>query len=140
MKTNKIRISTDYDSTLTKPSVQKFVTQLIKQGHEVWICTSRFADEFATYSNSDLYEIAEQVGIPKQRIQFMNMADKAEFLNGKDFKFHLDDDSYELKVINEETDVIGINVFGNKTWKRKCQEILRIHKKIKIRNEIHSRK
>ena len=125
MKNKPIRISFDFDSTMTKPSVQKFATQMVNQGHEVWICTSRFSDNFSRWGNSDLYQVAEVVGISIDRIKFMNMADKYEFFIDNDFLFHLDDDSVEIELINENTDTVGINVFGNKTWKRKCNVLLK---------------
>lgn len=120
------KISFDFDSTLDRQVIQDFAFSLIKKGYEVWVCTSRFDDESAPRPkwNDDLYLVTDKLGIPRERIQFMNMNDKYEFFKNSGFTWHLDDDWAELNYINTETDVKGISCFGNKNWKQQCKDLL----------------
>jgi len=40
-----MKVSFDFDGTLSKKDVQKFAKELVEEGHEVWIVTSRFSNE-----------------------------------------------------------------------------------------------
>lgn len=134
-----MKISFDFDGTLSKPSVQEYAKELVDKGFEVWIVTRRFeSTEMYTKEFIDnygilnleedhdyLFEVAEKCGIPKERIHFCNMLDKWLFFEGnKDFIWHLDDDSFEVNTINQYTKTICIMVFGTNTWRRKCNKLL----------------
>ena len=121
-----MKVSFDFDSTLDKKTVQDFAHSLILKGHDVWICTSRTSPEQskALGWNDDLFLVSDKLGIPRSKIIFTNYEDKSDHLNGKDFVWHLDDDWIELNQINSKTDVVGISVFGNSTWKQKCKKLL----------------
>ena len=68
-----MKVSFDFDDTLDKPSVQKFARELINEGIDVWICTSRFENYQDYYNhfenkeevlptiNDDLFEIANDL-------------------------------------------------------------------------------
>jgi hypothetical protein len=118
-------VSFDFDSCLSGKNVQEYASELILRGFEIWVCTSRLSPENATTKewNDDLFEVTDRLGIPRERIIFTNYTDKYELLDDK-FKVHLDDDSYELKLINKHTDIVGISVWGNSVWKRKSDRIL----------------
>ena len=66
-----MKISMDFDSTLSRKDVQSFVINLITKGHEVWIVTSRFDTEpalekgwwWTEKQNQKLYDVAEKVGL-----------------------------------------------------------------------------
>ena len=120
------KVSFDFDGTLDKKSVQEYVRELISRGIQVWICTSRLNDVSAPNKewNYDLYIVASQVGISKSRIKFMNHETRSDFFKNSDFIWHLDDDWIELNFINRETKTKGISVFGNSTWKQKCDKLL----------------
>ena len=97
-----MRISIDYDSCLTQPKVQEIAKQLIAQGHDVFILTSRFDSvrrlKFPDLaSNEDLYRIAEEVGIKPYRIAFTNQQKKWIWLLDTSVKIHIDDDHSVLK-------------------------------------------
>jgi len=126
MNNNKIKVSFDFDSTLSRVSVQKLAKRLIDSGIEVWICTSRLCPEKAPNNewNDDLFKVADELGITRDRIIFTNYELKADYLS-EDFIWHLDDDWIELDAINRETKVIGISVFGNSVWENKCLKILK---------------
>ena len=123
-----MKVSFDFDSTLDKESVQKYAKQLIDQGIEVWITTSRFADkenDWAKDWNDDLYEIADSLGIPRERIRFTNGIDKCEYFKEGDFLWHLDDDWIENRLINKHTKTKAISHIGSGNWIGKCNRIIK---------------
>lgn len=111
MKTKNRKVSFDFDSTLSRKDVQSFAKELISKSIDVWICTSRFSDEnipHNNWNNSDLFNVANELGISKDKIIFTNMWDKWTMLKEQGFIFHLDDESWELFLINKHTKTIGI--------------------------------
>jgi hypothetical protein len=127
-----MKISFDFDETLSYASIQKYARKLILEEHEVWIITARLSDEECkdrwgasdVTINDDLYLIADSIGIPRDRIKFMNYADKSEFIKDKGFLWHLDDDVIEIAGINYETDCIGVSCYKNATWRDICDELM----------------
>lgn len=120
-----MKVSFDFDSTLSRTDVQEFAKTLIDDGLDVWICTSRLCPEKAPNNewNDDLFKVANELGIPKSKVIFTNYEDKAEHLTD-DFIWHLDDDWIELDKINKQRKTVGVSVFGNSVWKQKCLKIL----------------
>jgi hypothetical protein len=126
------RVSFDFDHTLTRKDVQTFAKRLIDEGHEVWIVTSRFDDveglahnwNWIPTQNQKLFKVAEELGIPESRIKFTNMIPKIDFLLGKGFAFHLDDDESELFDILESKDSCQPLNVGHSDWEYFCKEIL----------------
>ena len=120
------KVSFDFDGTLSKNKVQQYAKMLIKSGVECWIVTSRmgFGKEPQHNWNDDLFEIAKEIGIPKEHIHFCCMDNKANFLNGKGFIWHLDDDLIELSFIKTDSDCKPISCFGNKTYLQECSYLL----------------
>jgi len=92
------KISFDMDSTASQSVVQEFAKFLIKEGHEIWIVTSRMDKQ---EWNKDLYRIANEMGIPRTRIYFTNGDYKWKFFKDKDFAFHFDDDFMEIQMAKE---------------------------------------
>ena len=121
-------VSFDFDSTLDKPSVQKYAKELIEKGINVYVLTSRY-DELHKHkyphnpTNEDLYKVTDKLGISRDKIRFQCMRPKAEYLFGTKVIWHLDDDFTELNQINRETDVIGISVISS-SWENKCEKLL----------------
>jgi hypothetical protein len=120
------KVSIDFDSTLDRSDVQRFAKKLINDGFEVWIVTSRTSLEYAKEnldqssinrveeSNLKLFRVADNLGIKREHIHFTNAQLKVEFLEGKDFIFHLDDDSEELLVIlisGDKCEPFNVNYF-----------------------------
>jgi hypothetical protein len=126
------KVSFDFDSTLSRPEIQKYAKELKENGFDVWIVTSRqseLKDEhlrtLAHFDNQDLFNIAEEIGIQRDKIIFTEHQLKVEFFkDNNNFLFHLDDDHVELKFINKETKVKGISCWKNTNWKKKCNKIL----------------
>ena len=127
------KVSFDFDGTLARPDVQRFAKELVSWGNDVWIVTSRIATEPALEKgwhwierqNEELYLVAEDCGIPKDRIVFTEHVDKIVYLEGKGFLFHLDDDEYELMAIlgsKDKCKPINVNYFD---WENACRELLK---------------
>jgi len=99
-----IKISFDYDDTLTKENIQTIAARFIILGTDVFITTNRsYKDD-----NTDLFLIAGKLNIPKKNIQLCGDKEKAAFLKG--FAFHFDDDADEIKDIEKKTDCLCIYV------------------------------
>ena len=130
-----VKVSVDFDNTLDKPEVQAYIKSLVALGVEVWIVTARF-DSTSKYTNemieswgiknlifehNELFRIAEEVGIDKEHIVFMNMTPKKNFfIDNRDFLFHLDDDFLELATIKY---VNTVDVLNN-DWKNLCNNYI----------------
>jgi hypothetical protein len=128
-----MKVSFDFDHTLSRKDVQSFAKDLVNEGHEVWIVTSRFSDEAAKEKNwhwiegqnQKLFDVAEDCGIKKENIQFTCMDSKSNFLKDKGFIFHLDDDDIELMDILESKDSCRAIHVDHFEWKETCQNILK---------------
>jgi len=122
-----IKVSFDYDSTLSRSDVEKYAKDLINRNIEVWICTSRYSPSNAPRKdwNDDLFLVADRVGIKREHIIFTNFENKSEHLNNKGFKWHIDDDSIELSFIKTDTDLKPIFLYGNKKWQSDCENALK---------------
>ena len=130
-----IKVSFDFDYTLSESHIQEYARELIERGYEVWIVTSRldaqhYAEEFKTtlyygeLANKDLFEVANKLGIPEDRIKFTNFQSKWMFLQDKDFALHLDDDFNENRGILNHTRTRAVNSYGNSSWRIKCERAL----------------
>lgn len=143
-----MKVSFDFDSTLDRKDVQRFAKELISEGIDVWIVTSRCATEpalakgwyWVERQNKELYDVAEQCGIPREKIVFTEHIDKIEYLKDKNFLFHLDDDSDELIAIMESKDPCKpINV-EHSDWELDCRKIIEIEKYLENPNKGYKRK
>ncbi len=137
-----MKVSFDFDGTLATKHVQKYAKELVDKGYEVHLVTARY-DSIEKYSKqfmldygikdlekavAYLYEVADEIGIQRDRIHFMNMMPKWLFFkDNKDFLWHLDDDRYELMEINGNTRTVGISCVGQNTWINKCNKLLSAH-------------
>jgi hypothetical protein len=101
------KISFDFDSCLSTKRVQAMARIFIKAGCDVYVTTSRFEDTHEIVAkwpwikeqNKMLYEITDELGIPRENIRFTAMIDKWKVLDG--FDIHFDDDEIELEMIKE---------------------------------------
>ena len=132
-----MKVSFDFDSTLSRSDVQRFAKELVAAGHEVWIVTSRISNEQSKLeytsnytldriykSNKKLFRVADNVGIKREHIIFCKFAPKIDFIKNNNFLFHLDDDSDELIAIWQSTDTCKpINV-EHAEWEPDCRKIL----------------
>ena len=135
-----MKVSIDFDGTLSRKNVQKYAKELIESGIDVWITTARFekeedyTEEFCNKYNiisvkedhKELFTIASSLSIKKENIHFTNRELKYRYLRNKGFIWHLDDDWQELIAIKNNTNETGILVFGNSHWKDKCNKLLKL--------------
>lgn len=127
-----MKVSFDFDGTLSRKDVQDFAKSLVDRGYDVWIVTSRIATEPALKKgwhwierqNQELYDVAENVGIKRENIVFTEFVDKVEFLKGKGFVFHIDDDTDELMAILSSKDSCKTVNVEHFEWKETCENIL----------------
>ena len=82
-----MKISFDYDGTLSRPDVQLIAKSLIDSGNDVWILTSRFKDDY----NIDLIDVSFKVGIPINKILFTEGDYKHKEYVKNNFDLHYDD-------------------------------------------------
>ena len=102
-----MKVSFDFDSTLSEEKNQKLAKKFIDDGHEVWITTTRLSSDLGKSKgwpwiitqNEALFKIAEEVGIPMDRIKFTEGEDKWKSLYT--FDIHFDDDDVEIDLIQE---------------------------------------
>ena len=124
-----MKVSFDFDSTLDRKDVQQFAKELINDGIEIWIVTSRCTTEYATEKgwhwvdkqNRKLFRVADNIGIKREHIMFTNHVSKSEFLANQNFLFHLDDDPDELiEILNSKDPCKPINV-EHFEWEQDCK-------------------
>jgi hypothetical protein len=115
-----MKVSFDFDSTLSEDKNQKLAKKFIDAGHEVWITTSRLSSEhgrskgwpWIITQNETLFTIAEKVGIPTDRIKFTEGEDKWKSLYT--FDIHFDDDKLEIELIKQNLDnCCGVLIYKN---------------------------
>jgi hypothetical protein len=128
-----MKVGFDFDGTLSEPEVQKFAKELVNSGLEVWIITARIDNETSKKNgwywiekqNKQLFDIANGCGIKPENIKFTSMCDKIEFIEGNEFTFHLDDDDYEIDLINSSNDKCKGVWMLDKNWKEKCLKLIK---------------
>ncbi len=119
-----MKVSFDFDGTLSREDVQEFAKELVNDGHEVWIVSSRSEMKIVmngevVQRNEEVFNIARDCGI--ENIHFTNMGAKVYFLENKGFSFHIDDDDVELMDILDSGDgCLPINV-NYSDWKEICK-------------------
>ena len=115
-----MKISFDFDGTLSRESVQKYAKELIERGVPCIITTFRQKEYIPPDSNDDLFAVAEKLDISE--IRFTDGQDKSFFLG--DMFIHLDDDYSCLREIQRNSKCIPISVCtGN--WQGKIERIIR---------------
>lgn len=127
-----MKVSFDFDGTLSRSDVQEFAKSLVNSNYDVWIVTSRIATEPALdkgwhwieRQNKELYDVAESVGIKKENIIFTEFVDKIQYLSGKNFIFHIDDDVDELMAILDSKDSCKPVNVEHDEWEITCKKIL----------------
>ena len=129
MEQNKLLVSFDFDSTLSRKDVQEYATELLQRGVDVWVVTSRF-DELHKHryphnpTNNDLWEVIDSIGIPRWKVRFTCMESKSLYLIYTKVIWHLDDDNVELQQMRyNKCKTVGISV-NSSSWKQKCERYL----------------
>lgn len=127
-------VTIDFDGTLSRNDVKEYAKELIDRGIDVWVLTSRY-DNLHKHlwehnpTNDDLYAVLDIVGIPYHKTIFLNMYNKADYLDNTFVVWHLDDDKETIDEINHHskyTGVKGIHV-NAPNWRQQCERTLIKH-------------
>ena len=95
-----MKISFDFDSTLSEDVMQNLCKKFMALGAEVYVTTSRSTILMGKPTNNDdLFEITDALGIDRKHITFTGYEDKVDYV--KDYDMHFDDDFEEIFLINQ---------------------------------------
>jgi hypothetical protein len=104
-----MKISFDFDGTLTEVKYFNLALGFINHGCDVYITTARHINK----QNNDVFALAERLGLPKEKIRFTNFESKLPYV--KNFDLHFDDDDIEIEDIKlHQGKCIGVLVNENK--------------------------
>ena len=98
-----MRISFDYDETLTTTKGQEMALNAIKNGDDVLILTARQESDSAP-----VYAMAEKLGIKKSNVHFTNGQDKWKFVLRLHIDKHVDNSQEQIEKIKKYTTVEGV--------------------------------
>ena len=98
-----MKVSVDYDGTLSTPKGQNLVKRLMSEGKEVYVITRRNSS-----MPGGIYGIAEKLGIPRNRIHFTNGFLKWKLIKRLGIDTHYDNNQNEIDKIKENTNARGI--------------------------------
>jgi hypothetical protein len=90
-----MKISFDFDNTLSKKWVQEIAKAMVAAGHDVYVTTAR-----REIDSTEVFAVTDELGIARKNCQFTHYADKLDFV--RDFDVHFDDDDYEVDLINRD--------------------------------------
>jgi hypothetical protein len=113
---NPNKVSFDFDDVLDTPEGQQTAKQYINAGYDVYIVTRRnkgFADE--------VYAVADKLDIPRGKIFFTGGALKYDTIKRLQIGKHFDNNSNELKRINENAPEVETVKFASKEEQGPCQ-------------------
>jgi len=91
-----MKISFDFDGTLTEVSIQETARTFIGGGHDVWIITARTDCNY----NLDLDRVCEFIGLSRDKVIFTNGDLKFTEYEKGNFELHYDDEWDEVLNIN----------------------------------------
>lgn len=97
-----MRISFDFDHTLSQPRIQRLAKLYLEQGHNVCIITTRSPYD----DNKDLRRVSRDLGI--EIVIYTGGDVKWKYLHNN--HIHYDDDSLECELIEENTNTIAVRV------------------------------
>lgn len=115
-----MRVSFDFDGTLwdefdrtpnkQKEEIIKLCKKYIMMLHDVYIITKRWGPQYKNegLKNEHLivYQVAEMIGIPKEKVIFTNRIWKADKIKEMNIDLHFENSEMEVKQIEE----LGIKV------------------------------
>ena len=91
-----MKISFDFDGTLTVDAIKNTAKISIIAGHDVWIVTARTDCNY----NTDLYKICDYIGLEYNKVIFTNGDLKVYEYEKGNFDLHYDDEWDEVLNIN----------------------------------------
>lgn len=103
-----MKIGFDFDGTLQRNTVQRMAKLFIKEGHEVFIITTRNPN---SRLNNEIDEVCKELGISE--VIYTNAMDKYPLIPD-DTDLYFDDNIVETKLINKhKPDIVAICIRSN---------------------------
>lgn len=97
------KVSIDFDDTLDTAKGKELAKRLLTEGKDLHIVTRR-----QDTASAEVYKVAEEVGIPKNKIHFTNGKMKWETIKRLGIATHYDNNQDEIDLINKNTEARGI--------------------------------
>ena len=91
-----MKVSIDYDDTLSTPRGKDLARRLISEGKDVYIVTRRNES-----MGSAVYAVAKELGIPRDRVHFTNGFLKWKTIRRLNIQTHYDNNQNEIDKIKE---------------------------------------
>lgn len=91
-----MKVSFDFDGTLTEPSIREVAKSMIESGNDVWIVTARCDMNY----NTDLIKVCDYIGLPLDKVIYTNGDLKYTEYKKGGFELHYDDEYDEVLHIN----------------------------------------
>lgn len=118
---NNINCSFDFDGCLSIDTVQEFVKELIDEGINVWVISSRYSEG----DNSDMLEVIKELDIPLSRVILTGRQPKYLYMEPDFFLFHLDDEPYVIQeILNTGEKTVPILRSNQNDWRAICRELI----------------
>lgn len=99
-----MRISFDIDGVLDTEPGKELAQRAIDKGDDVFIITARNEGN----ASAEVFEIAQELNIPRLRIYFTNGADKWRTIDRLDIDLHYDNSREQVDKIEEFTDAQAV--------------------------------
>lgn len=139
-------ISCDFDGSLDdhfdgainhdKKEVRDFILRLIRRGYEVYIITRRYGPDNSSMGLIDehlkVWKVAQELGIPKDRIIFTDRQWKYSFIDSIGACIHIDDDEREQFLIKGNLPDVKMIWLGHDNWPDKLIDTIEEHDKVGI--------
>ena len=91
----------DYDNTLSNHlGMRELAKYLLSLNKEVFICTKRYPDEQIEHGSTEVFLLAENLGIPPYNCIFTSDNDKSPFLIHNEIEEYWDDELSNIQEIN----------------------------------------
>ena len=98
-----MRISYDFDDTLSTSKGQQMALNDIKNGNDVLILTARQESD-----NEEVFKVADKLGIAHSKVHFTNGKDKWSFVIRLKIDRHIDNNKEQVDKINKFTNAEGV--------------------------------
>jgi hypothetical protein len=98
-----MRISFDYDDTLTTAKGQQMAARYIAARDNVFIITARQQS-----NGGPVYEMAKKLGIKRENVYFTGGRDKWQTIKRLRINKHIDNNQEQIDLIKENTDAEAI--------------------------------
>lgn len=99
------KVSFDFDDTLSTQKGQDIALRLKREGKTLYIITRRQSS-----MSSEVFKVADKIGIPHSRVYFTNGKMKWETIKRLNIGTHYDNNQDEIDLINKNTQCRAIKV------------------------------